>query len=269
MAKKLAKKGNGAIALSADAQAEMDKALEAISDKIGQAGGEKISLKNKRFTFPDGHQEDGPFQFIILGWISANFWWEEDYDEKSPTPPDCWAHNENPKLLVSSPNSTNRQNDEACSDCPMDVFGTAKVGEGKACKNNRLLAVVAADSVDEEDAIMKIEVAPTSLRNFDGFVTTLQSKGTLPVQVVTEIGFDDGVSYPKLLFKGVGWNENAEMHWGRRDEATKMLLVEPDPASSAPKKKTPTPSTGRKTNKKTAKKTAKKTGGRSAGSRRV
>lgn len=265
--KKLAKRSNGAVALSADAQAEMDKALAAIGDKIGQAGGEKISLKNKRFTFPDSHQENGPFQFIILGWVSANFWWENDYDEKNPAPPDCWAHNENPKLLVSSPNAPSRQNDAACSDCPMDVFGTATVGEGKACKNNRLLAVVAADSDDPEDAIMKIEVAPTSLKNFDSYVTTLGSKGTLPVQVVTEIDFDDSVSYPKLMFKGAGWNENAEMHWGRREEATKMLLVEPDPASST--SKNPTPSTGRKAKKATAKKTASKAGGRSAGSRRV
>jgi len=262
--KKVAKrKANGGLPVSV--QAEMDKELDALADKIGSAGGDNISVKGKIFTFPDGHQEEGPFGFVIVNFISANLWWEEVYDEKNPTPPDCWAFGLNPKKMVASKNSTELQNDESCNDCPQNVFGSG-VGDSKACKNTRLLGVVAGDSDDDEDPILKLSVSPTGLRNWDGYVNTLKAKGILPIQVITEIDFDANQTYPKLIFKAVGPNPNAELHWGRRVEAQELLLVEPDP--SAYSERTPARG-GRKTTKKTAKKTTKKKGGRSAGSHRV
>lgn len=264
MARKSPAKTNGGLPVSV--QAEMDKELAELQDKIGSAGGDNISTKGKKFKFPDGHQEEGPFGFVIVNWVTAHLWWDGIYDEKNPTPPDCWAFGNNPKKMIPSKNSTELQNDESCNDCPQNVFGSG-VGDSKACKNTRVLGVVAGDSNDTEDPILKLSVSPTGLKAFDAYVNTLRAKNILPIQVITEIDFDADQTYPKLTFKAVGPNPNAEMHWGRRGEAHELLMVEPDPSAFSDR----TPATGgRKAKaKKKGKKTAKKAGGRSAGSRRV
>lgn len=258
--KAVAKRGSN---LPANTKAEMEAAIAALGDRIGGAGGDKVSLKGKRFTFPDGHQEDAPFQFVIINWVTAHHFWVNDYDEKNPTPPDCWAYGTNPKTMVPSEGSTEIQSDETCNDCPQNVFGSG-VGNAKACKNMRVLGVVAADSEDVEDPILKMEVSPTGLRVFDAYVQTLAAKGFLPIQVITEVSFDENQTYPSLRFKAVGPNPNAELHWSRRTEAEELLLVEPDPSAFA-SREVAAPK-GRKASKS---KTTRKAGGRSAGSRRV
>lgn len=265
--KKAAAKSNGNT-LPVSVQAEMQKEIDALADKIGSAGGDSISVDGKVFSFPDGHQEQGPFGFVIVNWISSNNYWKDRYDSKNPTPPECFAFGSNPKELIPSQNGTDIQNDESCADCPQNVFGSGE-GNAKACKNTRLLGLVAGDSDDPEDAILKLSISPTGLRNFDAYVQTLASKSLLPIQVITEIDFDANQTYPRLMFKAVGPNPNVEMHWGRRIEAEQMLLVEPDPTAFS--EKAPAAPGGRKASKaKTSKKkTAKKAGGRSAGSRRV
>lgn len=261
------KKANGNT-LPVSVQAEIDREIAALADKIGSAGGDMLRVSGKRFTFPDGHQEDGPFGFVVINWISANQFWEGVYDDKNPTPPDCFALGVNPKELIPSQNSTDIQSDETCNDCPNNVFGSGQ-GNAKACKNTRLLGLVAGDSESDEDAILKLSASPTSLRNFDAYVQTLATKNLLPIQVITEIDFDANQSYPRLMFKAVGPNPNVEMHWGRRLEAEQMLLVEPDPTAFSEQSSKSSGKTSKKTAKKTGKKTAKKAGGRSAGSRRV
>lgn len=259
------KKANGNT-MPVSMQAEVDKAIAELSDKIGSAGGDTLSVDGKLFTFPDGHQEEAPFGFVIINWISANLWWKGRYDKNNPTPPDCFAFNSNPKALIPSKNGTDIQCDETCADCPENVFGSGE-GNAKACKNTRLLGIVAGTSDDVEDPILKLSASPTSIRNFDAYVQTLASKNLLPIQVITQIDFDANQTYPRLMFKAVGPNPNVELHWGRRPECEQMLLVEPDPTAFGD---TATKSSGsRKTSKKTSKKTAKKAGGRSAGNRRV
>lgn len=259
------KKANGNT-LPVSVQAEIDREIAELSNKIGSAGGDVLKVAGKRFTFPDGHQEEAPFGFVILNWISANLFWEGRYDEKNPTPPECFALASNPKELTPSANGTNIQSDESCLDCPNNVFGSGE-GNAKACKNTRLLGLVAGDSDDVEDPILKLSASPTSLRNFDAYVQTLAARNLLPIQVITQIDFDANQTYPRLMFKAIGPNPNAEMHWGRRLEAEQTLLVEPDPtAFSEPAGKT---SGGRKKTSKKKPTTKKKAGGRSAGSRRV
>lgn len=255
--------------LPATMKAEMEQAVANLADRIGSAGGDKLKVKGKKFGFPDGHQEDGPFNFVVIGLVSTNMYYAGRYDPQNPVPPVCWALGTEPKKLVSSANSPDRQNDESCNDCPQNVFGSGE-GNAKACKNMRVLGVVAGDSNDPEDPILKLEVAPKGLRNFDNYVTKLAAKGIHPLAVITQIDFDANEDYPVLTFAAVGPNPNAELHWGRRAEAEEILLAEPDPtAFNNDNATTGRAASKKKTSKKTAKKTATKAGGRSAGSRRV
>jgi hypothetical protein len=53
-----------------------------------------------------------------------------------------------------------------------------------------------------------LDVAPTGLTNYLNYLHALQDvHGLLALQVITEIGFADGVDYPKLTFTAKGPHE--------------------------------------------------------------
>ena len=49
-----------------------------------------------------------------------------------------------------------------------------------------------------------------------------------PVSVVTTVSFDEGSDYPSLRFGDPQPNENLAVHFGRQEEARKLLETEPD-----------------------------------------
>lgn len=70
-----------------------------------------------------------------------------------------------------------------------------EVEAAKACKNSRLLALLPVDA-DDETPIMVLKVSPTALKAFDSYVASVARSFQLPpLGVVTEIGFDEAVTY--------------------------------------------------------------------------
>ncbi len=238
---------------------ELAKKLASINDTVGGGTSSRIKTGNKKFIFPDAPDDKfaGPLPVVILGWISENMYYGgKIYDEKNPEPPVCWALNAEPKLLVPSAKSTDRQAD-SCQVCPQNEWESG-IGKSKACKNTRKLAVIRADSTSEDDQIFTLSVSPTGLKEYDGFVRKLAAKNALPVMVITELTFDEERQYPSLKFRASEPNPNVEQHWKRGEEALVDLMVEPDPSEfqSAVERKNRAPTTA-------------KAGGRSAGSRAV
>ena len=126
----------------------------------------------------------------------------------------------------------------------MNQFGSSPTGGGKACKNTRLLAVLPPDA-DDETEIWTLKVSPTALKNFDGFVASVNRAFQLPpVGVVVTVGFSDAKDYPSLEFTNPQPNDNVAVHLGRQEEAREMLMREPDVsaygAEKPAKAKTPT-----------------------------
>lgn len=237
---------------------ELQKELDAINEKIGGGSSNKIKLGGKRFAFPDKPDDKikDKVPLIVLGWVSENtYYGGQDYDEDNPVPPVCWALSTTAKGLIPSDNATDKQA-SSCEVCPMNEWESGK-GKSKACKNKRKLAVLRANSVDPEDQIFFLEVSPTGLKEYDGFVRKLSAKNALPVMVITEVSFDDDKAYPTLKFHAAEPNVNAEMHWARRDEAAAALMVEPDPSDFISKQRADTSRAP----------TEAKKGSRSAGSR--
>jgi hypothetical protein len=108
----------------------------------------------------------------------------------------------------------------------MNQFGSD--GDGKACKNSRLMAVLPPDA-DEETPLWLLQTSPTANKGFDGYVTSVARVfQTSPIGVVTTVSFDDSVTYAKLLFSDPKPNDNIASHFGRQDEAKEMLAKEPD-----------------------------------------
>lgn len=229
----VAKRASGSVV---SIQEALKKQAAAMSDRIGSVSGININLKGKKFTLPDGRKTSDPLELVIVDFVSVNSFYDTDYDEKNPTPPACFAIGDVPLQLVPSKNSPVGQS-SACKGCPMNEFGSK--GEGKACANTRLLAVLPPDAA-EDTPIWLLKVSPTGLKNFDGFVRSVSSTYQMPpVSVIATVSFNEDKAYPQLEFSNAVPNENLAMHYARQDEARKLLLAEPDVSSyvgPAPKK---------------------------------
>jgi len=208
-------------------QAQMKADLAALADKTQSAGGDKIKLKPGKFVLPDGSETDS-LDIVIVDFISANTFYEGAYNKDDIVPPTCFALGTNPTQLVPSDNSPVKQSD-TCASCPMNQFGSA--GAGKACKNGRRLAVLPPDA-DDDTPLWTLDVSPTGLKGFDGYVRSTAAKfGITPIGLITNVTLDPNVDYPKLVFGDPRPNEAVEVHWARKAEALDRLTQEPDVSS--------------------------------------
>lgn len=206
---------------------EIKKQLEAQKGQLGALPSNKISLKNKEFTLPNG-QKGKELQVVILDfiWFMVNY--PGAYNANNPQQPNCFAlGRERPDsgILVPHEDAAEPQHSD-CKDCPKNQWKSAPSGNGKACKNQRRLIVLPPDA-DEATEPMTIYVSPGGLKHFDAYVSRLQSEHQmLPVQVITRITFDPDQSYPLLQFELVGPHDNMNLFWGKR-EASQDLLFRP------------------------------------------
>lgn len=216
-------------------QEQIAKEAAGVGDSLGSAGGNRLRVtQGKKFVGPDGVKVPGPINVVILDFNSQNHFFSEAYDADNPAPPDCFAISEPAGLggridsMVPSPNSPDKQA-ESCNVCPMNQFGSAPNGKGKACKNTRVLATINPDAEDPSEApILPLSVSPMALKGFDAYAKILASKERLPVSVITQLDFDEDVDYPVLLFSSSAMNGLLEDHWVRRSEAQMLLVQEPD-----------------------------------------
>lgn len=222
-------------ALREQLRAESDE----VAKRIQAPGGDLIKLtKDKHFKLPDGTKHPGPLSIVILDFVSTNKFFDRPYKEGEVTPPACFAIGLEPTSLIPSKNSPDKQA-ATCKDCPNNQFGSK--GDGKACGNHRLLAVVAGtgdDGADPEAPLYMLQVSPTGVKAFDGYVSTIRGQYQVPpIGVVTDIYFDPSSEYQSLRFGNPQPNVNLEMHFGRRTAARARLMTEPDVSAYTPAKK--------------------------------
>lgn len=232
-AKKTAPKPGTAVATRSNSaivsvKEQMAAQLAKLQDKTAPATGNMIRVtQDKQFAMPDGTKTRDSLQLVIVDFVSRNRFWVEDYDKDNPTPPACCAIGDNPRTLIPLASSPERQSDE-CSSCPMNAFGTDKNGKGKACKNGRLLAVLPPDA-GEDDELWLLDVSPTAIKGFDGYVNGVaRTFSTPPIGVITTVSFNESTDYPSLVFGEPVVNENVAVHMARLEDATKQLNTEPD-----------------------------------------
>lgn len=239
----VAVKKTGGVAI-ANIQEALRKQAEANASRIEPGGGKSIRIgQDKSFTLPDGTKTREPLELVVVDFVSRNEYYEGAYNKDDIVPPNCVAIHPEPKGMVPLASSPDKQNDD-CASCPMNVFGSAPTGQGKACKNTRVLAVLPPDA-DEETEIWTLKVSPTGIKAFDSFVAgTSRTFQLPPVGVVVTVGFSDAKDYPTLEFTDPQPNEAVAVHLGRQEEAREMLMREPDfsnfsaekPAKAAPRR---------------------------------
>lgn len=96
---------------------------------------------------------------VILDTTFENVYYEGSYDAKNPQPPICFAQARKDVDLVPHDTVVERgqAQAEACEGCPMNEWGSADTGRGKACKNQRRLVVIPAGSFAKNGDFTPIE----------------------------------------------------------------------------------------------------------------
>lgn len=224
-------------------QERMRAEVATLAERTAPPSGDTISItQDKHFKLPNGTKHAGPMQLVIVDFISENRFYEGTYNPKSIVPPACFALGVVPTTMAPSKNAPNKQSDK-CTSCPMNEFGSAENGKGKACKNTRVLAVLPIDA-DADTPLAILKVSPTGLKSFDGYVNAVAAKFNLPpMGVITEVSFDPGSEHASLRFSNPTPAGDAllTLAFSRKAEARNRLEVEPDVSqyvASKPKKAT-------------------------------
>ena len=203
---------------------QLQNEASTIAAKISAPSGDRIRMVgSQKFVLPDG-TEAAEIEGVVVDFMSANLFFEGAFDPKNPAPPGCFAVGPEPSTLVPTNNSPNKQA-ETCAVCPNNQFGSN--GAGKACKNTRLLAIQPLEGGDH----YVLSVPPTSIKEFDKYVSTLAAKHRMPpIGVLTKVTLDHNVTYSAPRFDIVRPLTNEEigpMMEGRL-AARERLVAEPD-----------------------------------------
>lgn len=180
----------------------MALAKQSVESEASVSTGQMIGTKAGQFSWNGQPVAGNKLEVIVADYILENAYYPGDYDSDNPQPPTCFAFGRNDAEMAPHPDSVDKQSDK-CSTCPMNKFGTADKGKGKACKNIRRIGLIAAKPLTE-DALSKGEVAylktpVTSGKAWAAYVRGLEALQGLPPQgVITEIG---SVPDPKTQFK--------------------------------------------------------------------
>lgn len=201
------------------------------ANRTQAASGNTIrATQDKHLLLPDG-QKVQELDVVIVDFATHHKFWEGAFDPKNIAPPACFAIGSNPMKMVPSPNSPLAQATD-CQSCGMNQFGSD--GEGKACKNSRVMAVLLPDA-DEDTPLWILATSPTANKGFDGMVQTVARVfQTPPVGAIVTVSFDPSVTYAKLVFSNPRVNPNVADHFARQAEAKEMLTREPDVSQFVP-----------------------------------
>lgn len=205
-----------------------------LASRTGQPGGDEIRVtQDKMFKLPDGTEHPGPLNLVIVDFVTGRYFYDRAFDPKNPCPPACFAISVQPSGMAPPKDVPDRQSDN-CTGCPMNEFGSS--GDGKACKESRVLAVIPEDA-DASSEISVLKVSPTALKAFDSYVRSVASTLNMaPFQIVTEVTFDGNLKYPSLRF-GNPQPAKADLvstAFALRDAARARITALPDTSQYTP-----------------------------------
>ena len=161
----------------------------AATAKSVSSGHKTISTKSGTFGI-DGANVGQELDCVILGFTLENAYYTDNYDPDNMSIPVCFAFGEDSKTMAPIPEDVQELQSDACKGCPMNDFGTADTGRGKACKNQaKLLLIADTDLEDIESAEARVLKVPvTSVKNLMGYIKNLEDKFRRPpLAMITKI----------------------------------------------------------------------------------
>lgn len=181
----------------------------AVADAI--VGGEsqsfpRVSIRAGRFRLCESGVETvvGTTLDVII--VGANprvskVFYNKAYDSSADNVrPACFSNDGiKPHESIDAPVSSN------CAGCPNNELGSKILPSGaksKLCADQRHLAVVAAA---DPNKVFALTVPVSGMKAMREYFKELVNYGLAPEEVVTQLGFDDKASYPKLTFTHKGF----------------------------------------------------------------
>lgn len=140
----------------------------------------------------DGIESSTVLKGVIVDRATRRAYWPDAYDG-SNDPPECFSNDG-----ISGEGSPGG----ACSACPLNAFGSAENGIGKACKETRQMFLLPPDSLIP----LVVTIPPASLANAKAYFLRLLRAQVSPLSVVTELTLEQdknkgGITYSKVSFK--------------------------------------------------------------------
>lgn len=166
----------------------------------------KISIRAGRYRLVEDGVETAigiNLDVIVVGANprESRIFYSKPYDDSANNVrPDCFSNDGiRPDASIESPVSA------GCANCPNAVLGSKITPSGKKstlCGKQRHLAVVPAA---DPSKVYSLSIPISGLTNLREYFKDLQNFGAVPQEVVTEMGFDETVSFPKVTFKRKGF----------------------------------------------------------------
>lgn len=191
MAKAEKKAGKGMVKWDEEL-ARYAQQAEKTESHVGSAGN-YISTKGGRFSYQGTEMPSDTIRVIVVDHVICNSFYQGRYDPDNPSSPVCYALGREEDELQPHEQAEEPQHED-CDSCPMNQYGSADVGRGKACKNGRRLALILADDMDDIGSaeLAYLNIPPTSLKAWAGFVKSVaQTMKRPPFGVVTDITLED------------------------------------------------------------------------------
>ena len=170
------------------------------------AGFPKISIRAGRYRLVEDGVETPvgiTLDAILVGVNpkTSKVFYAKAYDSSADNVrPDCMSNDGvTPDASVTNPVS------KGCASCPNNVLGSKVLPSGaksKMCADQRHVAVIAAA---DPNKVYGMTVPVSGMEALREYFKELDNFGINPEEVITELGFDDSASFPKLTFKQKGY----------------------------------------------------------------
>lgn len=135
------------------------EAQAAAATEANTGGGKFLSVKGGILSWNNSPVPNNKLPVIILDQIFENVMYKGEFDPENPSSPSCFAFGRDEKEMKPHevPVEAGTAEDGPCAACPMNKFGSADKGKGKACKNIRRLGLISAGQFGANDKFKLID----------------------------------------------------------------------------------------------------------------
>lgn len=175
-----------------------------------------------------GQPVEGPsVQAVILASTFMKTLYRTDYDPDEIAPPSCWAIAEKEEDLICSPQGWEQIHPDGCAKCPANQWKSDDRQKGKACSDQRKVALIAGNDLNSPEAtIYTLKVSPTGLPIWKRFVNSAKDTFNRPPHgILAELSPLAVKTWHVWSFKPVGIvpPEALANIYKKRDQALEML----------------------------------------------
>lgn len=185
-----------------------------------------LSLKGGLFSLGEESLGD-QLCVVVLNSVWENTYFKDRFVEGVPAAPTCYAYGRSAEEMAPHPSMAEHPDhfvpqSESCNTCPMNEWGSAPTGKGKACSNRERLFVIPAGEyspipkskdmhldlfdgttregqahfLEAEGLVLKLPV--TSVSNWNEYVRKLAGLGQPPFGVATRMHIE---RHPKFQYE--------------------------------------------------------------------